>query len=134
MIGFLVYLLILTFFVSIMTPIIKILCLWHFFEKEGRKGWYSLIPYYNIYQQYDLFWIKSLFWFDLVFSIALPFLTIIIDSSASFLVGIVWIVKFIMRSFLAVRTAKHYGHGILFGLGMVFIPFFFYPYLALTTT
>lgn len=113
--------------------LIKIACMWHFFRIEGRKGWYSLVPFYNMYQQYDLFWIKGLFWFDFLFSILLPILPVVLDSSMVFVIFLAWFAKFIMRAFLAIQISKHYKHGIPFGIGMICLPVFFYPYLAITT-
>lgn len=84
--------------------------LWVQFEKAGRKGWESLVPFYNLYVFLKI--IKKPVWWYLL--LLFPFINVF------------------MYMLMLVEMAKCYGKYSLGGqfLAIVF-PFFYFPYLAI---
>jgi FtsH-binding integral membrane protein len=82
--------------------------LYQIFEKAGHKGWKALIPFYNLYVIQKII-DKPWWWAILMF---IPYL------------GIIWII------WSTNRISRIFGKGALFTLGLVLLPFIFYPILA----
>ena len=88
--------------------IFVIVAMWKVFEKAGHPGWGILIPIYNAYILVKIagrpgWWVLLLF---------IPLVNIIIDVIVS------------------LDIAKNFGKDVLFGLGLFFFGFIFYPILA----
>jgi hypothetical protein len=81
---------------------------WIIFQKAGKPGWASIIPFYNRVVALDIAG-KPLWW---VLFLIIPFVNIV------FLV------------IVARRIAANFGHGRWFMVGMIFLPFIFLPILA----
>jgi uncharacterized membrane protein YhaH (DUF805 family) len=81
---------------------------WKMFEKAGQPGWGILIPIYNVYLVIKIAG-RPGWWLILMF---VPLVNII--------VGIV----------IVADTARNFGKGIGFVLGMIFLGFIFYPILG----
>ncbi len=95
--------------IFIAMAIFSIVCNWIIFEKAGRKGWESIVPYYNIYVMFKIIG-KSLWNLCWVFL---------------FIPGIiVLIVK------INVALAKSFGKGTGFALGLIFLSPIFHAILA----
>ncbi len=78
--------------------------MWRVFEKAGKPGWASLIPFYNVWVLCEIAGRPG--WWLLLFFI--PFVNFI-----------VWII-------LCVDIAAAYGHGVGFAIGLMFLtPLFF---------
>ena len=88
--------------------VILIVALWKLFEKAGRPGWASLIPYYNYYVL-----------FDISFGNGWLFLLLLVPC--------VNIVFLIMQSF---KLATAFGKDMAYGFGLLFLPIIFMPMLA----
>ena len=84
-------------------------CGWKLFEKAGQPGWGILIPIYNIYL--IMLIAKRPGWWLLLFFIP--------------------IVNFIIAIIINFDIAKQFGKDTVFGLGLLFLGFIFYPVLAL---
>ena len=82
--------------------------MWAMFTKAGQPGWAAIIPIYNIYILFKLA-DKSGWWLLLLL---IPVVNLI--------------VLFIVMS----TVAEKFGKGLLFTLGMMFLPFIFYPILG----
>ena len=82
---------------------------WKTFTKAGQPGWGALIPIYNLYLMTQV--AKKPGWWTLLMFI--PLLNVVIHI----IVG--------------VGIADSFGKGAAFGLGLVFLPFVFYPVLGL---
>ena len=96
------------FLVIIAIAILLIISYWKIFEKAGKPGWASLIPFYNTAVTIELCR-KPMWWIIMMF---IP------------LAGIVfWII--LMR-----RLAAVFGKGVEFTWGMILLPFIFFPILA----
>lgn len=81
---------------------------WQLFTKAGKPGWAVLIPIYNLIVLLEIVG-KPLWWILLMF---FPFVNLIVS---------VWIANLLAKSF---------GKTELYTIGMIFLPFIFYPVLA----
>ena len=98
------------FFVLIMIALCALIIVstWKVFKKAGQPGWASIVPVYNYNVMLQI--IKKPLWWIVLFFI--PF------------------VNAVMAIVLVYNMAKVFGKGIGFTLGMIFLPFIFYPILA----
>ena len=88
--------------------LVVIISMWRVFTKAGQPGWAILIPIYNAYVLCKIAG-KSGWW---VLLMMIP------------------IVGIICAIIVTLGVAQNFGKGIGFGLGLVFLPFIFYPMLA----
>lgn len=93
---------------SLLAILMLFVSFWKIYVKAGEHGWAWLIPIYNIIVLLRIA-NKPLWWIVLLF---IPFV--------GFIVGILIFVSF----------AQQFGKSALFGLGLVFLPYIFYPILA----
>jgi hypothetical protein len=97
--------------VQLVPLVILVLCIagyWKVFSKAGQPGWGVLIPIYNLYLITKVAGRPS-WWLILMF---IP------------LVGVaIYIIT-------VVDTAQNFGQTTGFALGMIFLPFIFYPILG----
>ena len=95
---------------------IMIISLWIIFRKAGRKGWECIIPFYNLYVMLLIVGLPGWWVFVWIVVAIIP----VIGGVCNFAFGI----------YLAYRLAQRFGKGVGFTLGMIFLPFIFYPILA----
>ena len=88
--------------------VFMLVTMWKLFVKAGRPGWACLIPFYNAYVMIKIAG-KPGYWLALMF---IPFLNIVLEIMV--LVGI----------------ANKFGKGGGFAVGLIFLPFIFFPILA----
>jgi uncharacterized protein DUF5684 len=88
--------------------VLMIAALWKVFEKAGEPGWAAIIPIYNLYIMLKIAG-RPGWWLLLYF---IPF------------------VNFIISIIVSIDIAKRFGKSTGFALGLVFLPFIFYPMLA----
>jgi len=81
---------------------------WKTFEKAGEPGWAGIIPIYNLYVLVRIS--GNAWWWFLLFFV--PF------------------VNFIATVKISIDVAGKFNKGILFGLGLTFLSFIFYPILG----
>ena len=81
---------------------------WAIYQKAGKRGWYSLIPVYNILVLLQI--VGKSWWWILLFLI--PFVNIIF---------VIWMLNMLSKSF-----GKNEG----FTIGLLFLSFIFLPILA----
>ena len=81
---------------------------WKTFEKAGKPGWGAIIPIYNIVLLLDIAG-RPIWWFILLL---IPLVNIV--------VGII----------MSIDIARNFGKGVVFGLGLAFLGFIFYPILG----
>ena len=89
--------------------VLMIASMWKVFEKAGQPGWAALIPFYNLYVMVCKVAQKDALWLILFF---IP------------LVNIIAVVL------VYIEVANKFGQGALFGLGLAFLGFIFFPILA----
>ena len=82
--------------------------MWKVFSKAGQPGWAAIIPIYNVYVMCKVAGRPG--WWLLLMLI--PF------------------VNFIIAIILNVDIAKRFGKGVGFAIGMLFLPFIFWPILG----
>ncbi len=88
--------------------VLIIAALWTVFTKANQPGWASIVPIYNVIVLLQIAG-KPVWWVILLF---IP------------------LVNFVIGILAAIGIAKNFGKGSGFGIGLVFLPFVFYPILA----
>jgi hypothetical protein len=81
---------------------------WKTFEKAGEPGWAGIVPIYNLYVLVKISG-NSRWWFILFF---IP------------------LINFIATVKISIDIAGKFNRGVLFGLGLTFFSFIFYPVLG----
>ncbi len=87
---------------------LMIASLWKVFTKAGQPGWASIIPIYNFIVILQI--IGKPWWW--IIGMIIPF------------------VNFVVFIMLAIELAKVFGKGIGYAIGLILLPFVFYPMLA----
>lgn len=82
--------------------------MWRIYTKAGKPGWASIVPFYNVYVFLQIAG-KPGWWLLLML---IPFVNLIVAILS--LVGL----------------ANNFGKGGGFVVGLIFLPFIFYPILA----
>ena len=88
--------------------ILFIVSLWKIFTKAGKPGWASIIPIYNLVVLLEI--IKKPLWWILLL--------------------IIPVVSIIISIVMYVELSKKFGKSTGFGVGLVLLPFIFFPILA----
>lgn len=94
--------------IGLLIGLLLIVAMWKVFTKAGQPGWASIIPIYNLY-----IWCKMVgrpWWWILLMLI--PF------------------VNFIILIILCIDTAKSFGKGAGFGIGLALLGVIFWPILG----
>ena len=94
--------------VSLLITVVTLAGIWQIFVKAGHSGWKSLVPLYNV-----ILWLQIIGrpWWYLV-ALFFPGVNVIL-----------WLI-------IAFGTARSFGRGILFALGVTFLPFIFIPIIG----
>jgi nicotinamide riboside transporter PnuC len=88
--------------------ILLIASIWKVFSKAGQPGWAAIIPIYNVYVMCKVAGRPG--WWLLLMLIPL--------------------VNVIIAIILTVDISKNFGKGVGFAIGMIFLPFIFWPILG----
>ncbi len=88
---------------------LNIVGMWKVFTKAGQPGWASIVPIYNMVVLLTI--VKKPIWWIVLFFIPL--------------------VNIIMSIIVMHELSKAFGKGIGFTVGLLFLPFIFYPILGL---
>jgi len=92
----------------IVIVLLVVIGMWKVFVKAGKPGWAAIIPIYNMIVLLEIAG-KPLWWIILLL---IPF------------------VNFIVAIILLIAVARNFGKGIGFALGLLLLPFIFYPILG----
>lgn len=95
-------------FVILLVSLFFVVCKWIIFEKAGRKGWESIIPIYNIVIEMQMLDVPM--WMLLL--LIIPGLNVVIPIM------------------IAIKYTEKFGKESAYALGLIFLPFIFYPMLA----
>ncbi|WP_232541015.1 DUF5684 domain-containing protein [Spirosoma endbachense] len=87
---------------------VLITALWKTFEKAGEPGWASIVPIYNTLTLLRI--VDKPWWW--VFLLIIPFVNIVV---------LIWVLNLL---------GKRFGKSEAFTIGLLFLPFIFYPKLA----
>ncbi|MEZ6143407.1 MAG: DUF5684 domain-containing protein [Zavarzinella sp.] len=96
------------FVVYLAVIILTVAGLWKVFVKAGKPGWAAIVPIYNVIVLLEIAG-KPVWWVILMF---IPF------------------VNFVVSILIAIDVAKNFGKEALYGIGLAFLPFIFYPLLG----
>lgn len=88
--------------------VLMIAAMWKVFDKAGEPGWAAVVPIYNLIVMLRIAG-KPAWW---VLLMLIPF------------------VNFVVLIIMDVAFAKAFGKGVGFALGLIFLPFIFFPVLA----
>lgn len=94
--------------IVIALAILVIIGNWKLYEKAGKPGWASIIPIYNVVVLLEIVG-RPIWWIILM-----------LIPCVSLIVAIV----------VVIDLAKSFGKDTLYGLGLVFLPFIFFPMLG----
>ena len=94
--------------VSLAVMLLMIASAWKVYEKAAKPGWAAIVPIYNVIVLLDIV-NKPTWWLLLMF---IPLV--------NFVVGIIVIV----------RLVRSFGKDVGFAVGLIFLPFIFYPILG----
>jgi hypothetical protein len=97
-----------TVFIMLVIAVIMIIANWKIYVKAGKPGWASIIPIYNVIVLLEI--IGKPWWWILLMLI--PVVNIVIA---------IWMNNLLSKSF---------GYGVGFTLGLIFLPYIFYPVLG----
>lgn len=95
------------FAVLLLTIVISV-GFWKVFQKAGEPGWAAIVPIYNLYVLVRVSG-NTWWWFVMFF---IP------------------ILNFFATVKISINVAGKFNRGILFGLGLAFLSFIFYPVLG----
>jgi hypothetical protein len=88
--------------------LILIISMWKIFTKAGKPGWAAIVPIYNLIVMLEIA-CKPIWWFILM---------------------LIPLVNIIVIIIVLIEIAKRFGKGVGFAIGMLILPFIFYPLLA----
>ncbi|MCB2207040.1 MAG: hypothetical protein KQH67_01980 [Bacteroidetes bacterium] len=95
-------------FILLAIAVIMLIAQWKIYVKAGKPGWAVLIPIYNIIILLEIIG-KPILW---LFLFLIPIVNIIIG---------IWATNLLSKSF---------EKGVAFTIGLIFLPFIFYPILG----
>jgi len=100
----------------LLVSIVHVVSMWIVFEKAGQPGWAVLVPIYNMWVWAEVG--DKPGWWGLVMAFGgiIPIVGPIIEI-------VLWIL-------ISVGIARAFGRGVGFGIGLILVPFIFYPILA----
>ena len=96
------------FFIVLVIAVFFIAVIWKLFTKAGEPGWAAIVPIYNIIVMLKIAG-KPVWWIILL---------------------IIPIVSIVVSILMVIGIGKNFGKGAGFIIGMIFLPFIFYPILA----
>ncbi len=120
--------------VGLIIAILQIIAWWRLFTKAGEKGWKSIIPIYNVYVFMKIIGMNFWKWF-----IGYVVLTILVNVGSSanitwlaLVAGLPLIIGVFAYAIISARnTAKAYGKGTGFAVGLFFLQTIFLLILGL---
>ncbi len=109
--------------VVLIAAIIVTIAQWKMFKKAGEEGWKAIIPVYNVYTLCKIVGVNP-YWILIVMLGSL--------LSGVPLVGLVsFAASIYFQILLNVSIAKSFGKDGGFAVGLIFVPYIFYPILGL---
>jgi len=88
--------------------VLEIAGLWKIFQKAGHPGWYAIIPILNIYIMLKIVGREG--WWLILFLIPC--------------------VNIVVAIIVYIDLAKSFGKDVAYGIGMIILPFVFFPMLG----
>lgn len=105
--------------------ILVLVARWRVFTKAGLAGWKSLIPLYSEYCTFKIAWSTVYFWAVLIGGALSGFLTEMNGDGEStflgFVIAVLGLAIGVINLFMNIKLSARFGHGVLFGLGLMFL-------------
>ena len=95
-------------FVQLIVAALLIISLWIVFQKANKPGWAAIIPIYNLIVYLEI--VKKPLWW--IFLMIIP------------------VVNIVITIIITHQLSLSFGKGAGFTIGLLFLPFIFYPILA----
>lgn len=102
--------------VWLIMTVIAVICLWVVFVKAGQHGWAAIVPFYNVWVLAEVG--DKPGWFGLI------------AGSSGMIPYVGWLISLVLSIIIYLGIARTFNRGVLFGLGLAFLPFIFMPILA----
>jgi hypothetical protein len=99
--------------------VIAVICLWVVFVKAGQPGWAAIIPFYNAWVLAEVG--DKPGWLGLL------------SGAVNIIPWVGGFISIALAIIIYIGVAKTFNRGVLFALGLVFLPFIFLPILAFTS-
>ena len=109
--------------VLIMTVALTIVGNWMMFEKAGKPGWHSIVPFLNVYDEFSLCWKGVYGIIFMIGTIAANLIAYFVEAGSIVLpitilaIAFILLILHIKQSF---RLAKSFGMGTFYGFFLVF--------------
>lgn len=111
--------------------LLVIVCLWRIFNKAGKPGFYALIPLVSPFQWAKISGRGDIFAFFYVILVTFFGTEIFVRINEQRTeVNPFALVAYLGYAYVCLGLAQRFGKSTLFGLGLLFLPFVFYPILA----
>lgn len=104
---------------------------WKVFDKAGIEGWKSLIPIYSDYCTYRISWQTKFYWILMAATIVSGIVSSRISGYAengdtvpailNALSTVLGLAVMVINLLMNIKLSEKFGHGILFGLGLIFL-------------
>ena len=94
--------------ITLVIYVLIIVATWKVFEKAGKPGWAAIVPFYNQYVLFEITW----------------------GDGWRFLLMLIPIYNIVVAVQTNLRVARAFGKSDGFGVGLIFLPFVFYPMLG----
>ncbi len=104
--------------------VLQIIGDWKLFEKAGKPGWHSIIPFLNTYDEYDLCWNGG---FGILYLVILIGINMITPEMAQehamlpMLAGIGGVVVLVLQVIESNKLAKSFGKGIGYTIFLILL-------------
>jgi hypothetical protein len=98
---------------------------WKIFTKAGQRGWASIIPILNLFVLVKL--VKRPMWWAVVITIGLIVGSAPLDAATAiqFVISLIALAAAFLLIITLFDLSKAFGHGVGFGLGLVFLSVIF---------
>ena len=103
--------------------VLQIVGNWKIFEKAGKPGWHSIVPFLNTYDEYDLCWNGG---FGLLYLLALVVANSVSAEAAqesgmlTAVVGVAAVVALVLQIIESNKLAKSFGKGLGYTIFLIF--------------
>lgn len=113
--------------VGLIIALIVAISLWKIFSKAGKPGWTAFIPLYSYYIEVQIAGLPVWYFIVGCIPVALALASITIPYEGNTVISLVYVATYCV---VVYNLAKRFGKGVGYTLGMIFLPFIFYPMLA----
>ena len=111
--------------------VLNIIANWKLLSKAGHGGWQSLIPVWNTIARYGVSWKKIIGVIVVLLGIVVGvFQSENLSETAKVVLDVVSAFAGVLAIIEKFKLSKAYGHGVFFGLGLVFLEPLFIMILA----